>query len=147
MSRRRRKRIGRGPGSGSGKTSGRGMKGQHSRSGSGRRPWFEGGQMPLQRRTPKRGFKSHRHIDFQLVKVGDLAERFPNGGTVDLDAMADAGLIKSAKRPTKVLCDGDLEGVAITVKVHKVSASAKQKIEAAGGAVEIVPMMTVEAAA
>ena len=140
MSRRRRNRVGRGCGSGSGKTCGRGENGQLSRSGSGKRPWFEGGQMPLQRRTPKRGFASRRHITFQLVSLGDLARKFPNGGSVDLAGLKETGLIKHADRPTKILGDGELEGIAITVQAHKASASAKQKIEAAGGAVELIEM-------
>ena len=94
--------------------------------------------MPLQRRTPKRGFASRRHIDFQLVKVGDLARKFPNGGTVDLASLREAGLIRYPDRPTKILSDGELDGVSVNVRVHKVSATAKQKIEAAGGAVELI---------
>lgn len=145
MSKRRRNRVGRGPGSGNGKTAGRGTKGQYSRSGSTHRPWFEGGQMPLQRRTPKRGFNSRRHVDFQLVKLGDLARKFPEGGTVDLAGLKTARLIKSVERPTKILAVGDLAGVAVTVEAHKVSAAAKDKIEAAGGSVVLIPLAEVTA--
>lgn len=145
MSKRRRNRVGRGPGSGSGKTAGRGTKGLYARSGSKHRPWFEGGQMPLQRRTPKRGFNSRRHIDFQLVKLGDLARKFPDGGSVSLADLKEAGLIKSVERPAKILAVGDIAGVAVTVEAHKVSAAAQEKIEAAGGSVVLIPLAEVTA--
>lgn len=133
--RKNRKRIGRGPGSGSGKTSGRGQKGQHSRAGSGHRPWFEGGQMPLQRRLPKRGFKPLRRNEFQLVNVEALA-RFEDGQTVDAAALKEAGLIKNANRPIKVLGNGDIAKKLI-VHASAFSQSAQEKIAQAGGEAHI----------
>ena len=137
---RKRKRVGRGPASGSGKTSGRGHKGLKARSGGGSRPGFEGGQMPLHRRLPKRGFLPHgSRTEFALVKVKDLSSRFPAGSVVDPDALVQAGLIKKSGRgAVKVLGDGAI-GHALTVKTHKISESARQKLEAAGGRVEVLP--------
>ena len=136
---KRRRRIGRGPGSGSGKTSGKGHKGLLARSGGGSRVGFEGGQMPLYRRLPKRGFLPYgTKTEFALVKVGDLSRRFPAGSVVDPDALVQAGLIKKSGRDAvKVLGDGEM-GHALTVKTHKISASARQKVEAAGGQVEVL---------
>ncbi len=138
---RRRKRIGRGPASGTGKTSGKGHKGLLARSGGGSRVGFEGGQMPLYRRLPKRGFLPHgARIEFALVKVKDLSVRFPAGSVVDPDALVRAGLIKkSGRHAVKVLGDGAI-GHALTVKTHKISESARQKLEAAGGHVEVLPL-------
>ncbi len=137
---RKRKRVGRGPASGTGKTSGRGHKGLKARSGGGSRPGFEGGQMPLYRRLPKRGFLPHgTRIRFALVKVKDLSARFPAGSVVDPDALVEAGLIKkSGRAAVKVLGDGAI-GHALTVKTHKISESARQKLEAAGGRIEVLP--------
>ena len=137
---RKRKRVGRGPASGTGKTSGRGHKGLKARSGGGSRPGFEGGQMPLYRRLPKRGFLPHgTRTEFALVKVKDLSARFPAGSVVDPDALVEAGLIKKSGRATvKVLGDGAI-GHALTVKTHKISESARQKLEAAGGRIEVLP--------
>ncbi|MCI0549274.1 MAG: 50S ribosomal protein L15 [Candidatus Rokubacteria bacterium] len=137
--RRARKRIGRGPGSGSGKTSGKGHKGQSARAGGGSAPGFEGGQMPLYRRLPKRGFLPHGgKTSFDVVNVKAIAARFGAGSVVDPDALAAAGLIKrSARSSVKVLGDGDV-GHALTVRAHRVSGSARQKIEAAGGRVEML---------
>ncbi len=137
---RKRKRVGRGPASGTGKTSGRGHKGLKARSGGGSRPGFEGGQMPLYRRLPKRGFLPHgTRIRFALVKVKDLSARFPAGSVVDPDALVEAGLIKKSGRgAVKVLGDGAI-GHALTVKTHKISESARQKLEAAGGRIEVLP--------
>ena len=136
---RRRKRIGRGPASGSGKTSGKGHKGLNARSGGGARVGFEGGQMPLYRRLPKRGFLPHgTKVEFALVKVKDLSARFPAGSVVDPAALIEAGLIKrSGRHAVKVLGDGVIEH-ALTVKIHKISESARQKLEAAGGRVEVL---------
>jgi len=135
-SRRSRKRVGRGPGSGKGKTSGRGEKGQNSRSGGGVPAWFEGGQMPLQRRIPKRGFKNRNRIEYQVVNVGDLH-------IVDGDATPEglkaAGLVRSLRRPVKILGNGEI-AVAVTCSVHAVSASARKKIEAAGGSVTTISL-------
>ncbi len=135
-SRKRPKRIGRGPGSGHGKTSCRGHKGQKSRSGGGPAPGFEGGQMPLHRRLPKRGFTNIFRKEFATINVKDLA-RFEANSTVDLTALKSAGLVKKIKDGVKLLGDGDIT-IPLTVKVNKVSTSARQKIEAAGGKVEIV---------
>ena len=135
-SRKDRKRVGRGHGSGHGGTSGRGHNGQLSRSGGGKGPGFEGGQNPLHMRLPKlRGFKNRFRTEYVVVNVSRLDERFSAGDTVDIDAMYDAGLIKSKTAPVKVLGDGEITK-AITVKVDKVSAPARAKIEAAGGTVE-----------
>jgi large subunit ribosomal protein L15 len=134
-----RKRLGRGRASGQGKTSGKGHKGLNARSGGGARPGFEGGQMPLYRRLPKRGFLPYGgKTEFAIVNVGDLSARFAAGSVVDPDALAGSRLIhKSGRASVKVLGDGDV-GHALTVRAHKVSEGAKQKIEAAGGRVEIL---------
>ena len=135
-SRKDRKRVGRGHGSGYGGRSGRGNKGQLSRSGGGKGPGFEGGQNPLHMRLPKlRGFKNRFRTEYVIVNVSRLDERFSSGDTVDIDALFAAGLIKSRTAPIKVLGDGDLTK-SLTVRVDKVSAPAKAKIEAAGGTVE-----------
>lgn len=136
---RKRKRIGRGPGSGQGKTAGKGHKGLNARSGGGVRVGFEGGQMPLYRRLPKRGFLPYGgKTEFAIVNVGDLSERFAAGSVVDPDAMVSSGLIrKSGRGSVKVLGDGAVAH-ALTVRAHKVSESAKQKLEAAGGRVEVM---------
>ncbi len=131
-----RKRIGRGPGSGTGKTSGRGHKGQNARSGGGVKPGFEGGQMPLQRRIPKRGFTSMNKKVYNLVNLRDL-EVFEAGTVVDLEQYAKVRLVSSMKDGIKILADGDLSK-ALTVQAHKFSKSAVEKIEAAGGKVEIL---------
>ena len=142
-----RKRLGRGRGSGQGKTSGKGHKGQKARSGGGARPGFEGGQMPLYRRLPKRGFLPYGgKTEFAIVNVGDLSERFAAGSVVDPDALAGSRLIhKSGRASVKVLGDGDVAH-ALTVRAHKVSEGAKQKIEAAGGRVEILAARIARAA-
>ncbi len=129
-----RKRVGRGPGSGLGKTSGRGHKGQKSRSGSTSLKGFEGGQMPLQRRLPKFGFTNIFKKRYSIVKVGDLSIFEPNS-VVDFAALAEAGLVDKVLDGVKVLADGELK-VALTLKVDKVSKSAKDKVVAAGGKVE-----------
>src|SRR5947207_12095998 len=136
---KRRKRVGRGPGSGHGKTSTKGQKGQRSRSGGGKGGGFEGGQMPLYRRLPKRGFLPHGgKTEYAVVNVKDLAARFAAGSVVDPDGLVEAGLVKRGERGAiKVLGDGEV-GHALTVKVHRVSESAKQKLEAAGGRIEVL---------
>jgi large subunit ribosomal protein L15 len=138
-----RKRLGRGRGSGTGKTSGKGNKGLNARSGGGVRPGFEGGQMPLYRRLPKRGFLPYGgKTEFAIVNVKDLAARFAKGSVVDPDALVSSGLIRrSGRGAVKVLGDGDVAH-ALTVRVHKVSESAKQKLEAAGGRVEVLAART-----
>ncbi|MFH1240978.1 MAG: 50S ribosomal protein L15 [Pseudomonadota bacterium] len=135
-SRKGSKRIGRGPGSGHGKTSCRGHKGQKARSGGGTRPGFEGGQMPLHRRLPKRGFTNKFRKQFNVINVKDLSRFAPNAG-VDADMLKDAGLIKKVKDGIKILGGGDIVN-PITVRVHKVSKTAREKIEAAGGRVEVI---------
>ena len=131
-----RKRIGRGPGSGTGKQSGKGHKGQNARSGGGVKPGFEGGQMPLQRRIPKRGFVSRNKKVYNLVNLRDL-ENFDSGVVVDLEQYGKSGLVVSIKDGIKILADGDLTK-ALTVHAHKFSKSAVAKIEAAGGKVEVI---------
>ncbi len=127
--RRSRKRVGRGPGSGKGKTAGRGHKGQNSRSGGGVPAWFEGGQMPLQRRIPKRGFRKRNRVKWQVVNVGDL-ERVE--GEVSPVSLRAAGLVRSLKHPVKLLGSGELAAPRACF-VHGASGSAKQKIVDAGG--------------
>ena len=133
----RSKRVGRGPGSGKGKTCGRGQKGYGSRSGSGGKVGFEGGQMPIYRRLPKRGFTNAPFkVTYSTVNVGDLAG-FSAGETVDLAAVKAKGLVKKNAKLLKILGGGEL-GSKLTVRADRFSASARQKIEAAGGeAVEI----------
>ncbi len=126
-----KKRVGRGPGSGHGKTSSRGEKGQKSRSGYKSKPGFEGGQMPLQRRLPKRGFTNIFKKEHAVVNVADL-ERFDSGATVDEGALRTAGLIKGRNDGIKILGDGNLTK-KLTVQATKFSASARRQIEAAGG--------------
>ena len=126
-----KKRVGRGPGSGHGKTSGRGEKGQKSRSGFSRQMGFEGGQMPLHRRLPKRGFTNIFKKDYAVVNLADL-ERFDNGATVDEAALRQAGLVKGRNDGIKVLGNGKLSK-KLTVSATKFSATARQSIEAAGG--------------
>ncbi len=127
------KRVGRGIGSGKGKTAGRGTKGYGSRSGAKRRAWFEGGQMPIQRRLPKRGFHNKFRIEYQIVNVGDL-ERI-DGTEVTPEILQQTGLIKHADERVKVLGDGDAPK-GLSVKAHAFSKSAEEKISAAGGSVE-----------
>lgn len=131
-----RKRIGRGPGSGTGKTSGKGHKGQNARSGGGVKPGFEGGQMPLQRRLPKRGFTPLNKKVYSLVNLQDLAN-FEAGSVVDLEVLTKTGLVGAVKDGLKILGTGELT-IALTVKAHKFSKSAAAKIEAAGGTVEVI---------
>lgn len=126
------KRLGRGPGSGRGKTAGRGHKGQKARSGGSQKPWFEGGQMPLQRRLPKRGFRPRKRVEYQAVNVKDLDR--VEGDEATPETMKRAGLIGSLRRPVKILGQGELSR-AIKVTAHAFSRSARQKIEEAGGEV------------
>lgn len=129
-------RVGRGTGSGNGKTSGKGHKGQNARSGGGVRPGFEGGQMPLTRRLPKRGFTNIFATKYATINVGDL-NRFEDGAVVDEAAIVAAGLVKKTMDGIKVLGNGELEK-KLTVNAKAFSASAKQKIEAAGGKAEVM---------
>ena len=135
-SRKSRKRIGRGTGSGHGKTSCRGHKGQKSRSGGGVRPGFEGGQMPLQRRLPKRGFTNIFKKQYTLININNL-NRFEPETILDMEALKKAGFLKSVKDGVKLLGDGEISH-ALVIKVHKVTKTAREKIEAAGGKVEIL---------
>jgi large subunit ribosomal protein L15 len=128
-----KKRVGRGQASGTGKTAGRGGKGQKARTGNMNFIGFEGGQMPIQRRLPKRGFSNPFRVEYALINVGDLESlKLPE---VDLQRLLEAGAIKVAKDGLKVLGDGEIT-TAVTVKAHKFSASAKEKIEKAGGKCE-----------
>lgn len=131
-----RKRIGRGQGSGTGKTSGKGHKGQNARSGGGVKAGFEGGQMPLQRRLPKRGFTPLNKKVYALVNLRDL-EQFEAGAVVDIAAFGQSGLVSNVRDGIKILGDGELTK-ALTVKAHKFSKSAVAKIEAAGGKTEVI---------
>jgi len=130
---RKSKRVGRGPGSGVGKTAGRGHKGHKARSGGWTKPWFEGGQMPLHRRLPKRGFQPHKRVEYQIVNVGRL-EGLP-GDEATPETLKAAGLIGSLRRPVKVLGQGEIER-AIKVTAHAFSQTAREKIEKAGGEVK-----------
>ena len=130
------KRIGRGQGTGQGTTAGRGMNGQNSRSGGGVRLGFEGGQMPLYRRLPKRGFTNHFAKEYTEINVQDL-NKFENGAVVDLEALVSAGMVKQVKDGVKVLGNGEIDK-ALTVKAVKFTKSAVAKIEAAGGKVEVI---------
>ncbi|MDY2783652.1 MAG: 50S ribosomal protein L15 [Candidatus Pseudoruminococcus sp.] len=131
-----RKRIGRGHGSGQGKTAGKGHKGQKARSGGSTRPGFEGGQMPLQRRIPKRGFNNIFAKKIVAINVSDL-NKFDDGAEVDAQALINAGIVKKEYDGIKILGNGEISK-KLTVKVAAYSESAKQKIEAAGGKAEVV---------
>ena len=133
-SNKNKKRIGRGPGSGHGKTATRGHKGYKARSGSGIKLGFEGGQMPLQRRLPKRGFNNIFKKEYAIVNLRDL-ERFEAGTRIDRQALIDAGMVARKYPFVKILGEGEIKA-ALTVAVDKVSKSARQKIEAAGGTIE-----------
>ena len=133
-SRKARKRLGRGVGSGTGKTAGRGTKGQNSRSGGGVRPGYEGGQMPIHRRLPKRGFTNIFKKQFAVVNIRDL-NGFDSGSVVDEAALVKLGLVKGRRDGIKLLGNGDID-FPLTVKLDRISKSAKDKIESAGGTVE-----------
>ncbi len=135
-SRHRRKIVGRGPGSGHGMTSGRGEKGQKARSGGGTRPGFEGGQLPLHRRVPKRGFVSLFRTEYEILNVKDL-ERFAPGTTVTPASLAAAGMVRVASAAVKILGEGSLSKT-LTVSAHRFSKTAEEKIRAAGGTVEVI---------
>ncbi|MBQ7761001.1 MAG: 50S ribosomal protein L15 [Clostridia bacterium] len=128
-------RKGRGPGSGNGKTAGKGHKGQNARSGGGVRPGFEGGQLPLYRKLPKRGFNNKFAKEYATINVSDL-NRFNNGETVNLETLVNCGLVRKELDGLKVLGNGNVN-VAVTVEAKVFSATAKEKIEAAGGKAEV----------
>jgi large subunit ribosomal protein L15 len=133
---KKKKRLGCGPGSGHGQTAGRGEKGQKARSGVSIPRWFEGGQMPLQRRVPKRGFTNKFRTEYQVVNVKDLS-RFPAGAEINLDALLDKGLVKKVHLPVKLLGKGTLDQ-PVTVIVHKCSKNAREIVEKAGGHVTLI---------
>jgi large subunit ribosomal protein L15 len=130
------KRLGRGPGSGSGKTSSHGHKGQNCRSGGGVPPWFEGGQMPLQRRIPKRGFYNRFKTHYQIVNLDGLS-RFESGSKINAKVLVEAGLIHKEALPVKVLGNGTIEAV-LEVEVDKISKSATRAIQNEGGLVRLI---------
>ena len=132
-----KKRIGRGQGSGNGKTAGRGHKGAKSRSGFKFKRGFEGGQMPLHRRVPKRGFHNPFRVEYEVVNLDTLGARFDAGTTVTPESLRELGLVSGASRPVKVLARGDV-GKALTVRAHKFSGKAAEKIAAAGGTAEVL---------
>jgi len=134
--RSKRKRVGRGPGSGHGQTSGRGDKGQKARAGGHVQPWFEGGQLPLHRRVPKRGFTNIFRQEYAIINLRDLS-RFEAGTSLSPDLLWEQGMIKHRKDLVKILGEGEISQ-PLTVSAHKFSRSALQKIEAAGGKAEVI---------
>ena len=131
------KRIGRGQGSGHGKTASRGHKGARSRSGFRTKPGFEGGQMPLHRRVPKRGFTNPFRVEYRVVNLDVIAGAFEAGTVVTPELLEARGLVRSGREPIKVLARGDI-GKALTVRAHKFSATARDKIASAGGAADAI---------
>ncbi|MEA3408851.1 MAG: 50S ribosomal protein L15 [Candidatus Eisenbacteria bacterium] len=131
-----RKRVGRGTGSGLGKTSGRGHKGQKSRSGGNIPAWFEGGQLPLTRRLPIKGFTNYTRREYEVINISDL-ERSGLEGTVTIAVLRAAGIVTGSRKPVKILAMGEMTK-ALDLKVNAVSAKAREKIEAAGGTIELV---------
>jgi large subunit ribosomal protein L15 len=132
-----KKRIGRGQGSGQGKTAGRGHKGAKSRSGFKFKRGFEGGQMPLHRRVPKRGFHNHFRVEYEVVNLDTLAEKFDAETVITPELLRERGLVAGGSRPVKVLARGEV-GKKLTVRAHKFSGKAAEKIAAAGGATEVI---------
>ncbi len=132
-----KKRVGRGPGSGHGKTASRGHKGAQSRSGFRRKRGFEGGQMPLHRRVPKRGFRNPFRVEYAVVNIDTLVEVFEDGSSVTPELLLERGLVRDARKPVKVLGRGDVSK-QLTVRAHKFSESAVKKITEAGGAAETI---------
>jgi len=133
---KRRKRVGCGPGSGHGKTSTKGHKGTQSRSGNTMHAWYEGGQMPLQRRIPKRGFTNIFRVAYQVVNLSDL-DRFDANATVDVEKLLESGLVRKATGKVKLLGDGEIKK-ALTITVHACSKKAREAVEKAGGQVNLV---------
>jgi large subunit ribosomal protein L15 len=140
-----KKRVGRGQGTGQGVQAGRGHKGAKSRSGYTFKRGFEGGQMPLHRRIPKRGFHNHFRTEYAVVNLDTLAERFEAGATITPDVLREQGVIKSGRHPIKVLARGDI-AKQLTVRAHKFSGKAAEKIAAAGGAAEVLAARAEKAA-
>ncbi len=136
-SRKQKRRVGRGPGSGRGKTSGKGHKGQKARSGSGIHPWSEGGQMPLQRRLPKRGFTNIFQKEWEIVNLKRLEQLFDNGTEITPETLKEARVIRSLSDPVKILGYGELTK-QFHVSAHAFSKSAMQKIQAAGGEINVI---------
>jgi large subunit ribosomal protein L15 len=136
---RTRRRIGRGPGSGTGKTAGRGHKGQKSRSGYSRRFGFEGGQMPLVRRIPKRGFSNRFRVDYQIVNLRDLERVFSDGDAVSPELLAEKGLVRRGAERVKILGAGELTK-KLSVQAHAFSSTARATIEKVGGSCEVVAL-------
>jgi large subunit ribosomal protein L15 len=139
---KKRKRVGRGIAAGQGKTAGRGTKGQNARSGGGVRPYFEGGQLPLVRKLPFArgvGFSNPWKMEYKPVNVGRLVRYFEDGAVISPETLAEVGIIKSPEELIAILGEGDLDRT-YTVHAHRVSAGARQKIEAAGGSVEMLPV-------
>lgn len=134
--RKQRKRIGRGPGSGHGGTATKGNKGQRARAGAGKGPAFEGGQMPLARRIPKRGFKNPFRKEYAIVKIGDL-DRFKGKAEAGIQDFVEMGIVDKLKDGVKLLANGDID-FAIKIKVHKASSKAIEKIKSLGGDVEVL---------
>ncbi len=134
---KRTRRLGRGDGSGRGGTAGRGHKGQKARAGGYHKVGFEGGQMPLSRRLPKRGFTNIFRTEYAIVNVDELSKAFPQGGEVTLEALLEKGVVRKKQGGLKVLGRGEMSS-AVTVKVARISESARAKIEAAGGSVEVI---------
>lgn len=135
---RKRKRVGRGPGSGYGKTAGRGQKGQKARAGHhGSKVGFEGGQMPMQRRLPKRGFSNPFRVEAHPINIGQLSAKFSDGDVIDLEVLRSSGLVPKKAKVIKVLGDGALDK-KLTVHAHRFSKSALSKIQEAGGTAEVI---------
>ena len=132
-----KKRIGRGQGSGQGKTAGRGHKGAKSRSGFKFKRGFEGGQMPLHRRVPKRGFHNPFRVEYEVVNLDAIGAKFDAGTVITPDLLRERGLVAGGSRPVKILARGDV-GKALTVRAHKFSGKAAEKIAAAGGSTELI---------
>ncbi len=132
-----KKRVGRGHGSGHGKTAGRGHKGAQSRSGYKSKRGFEGGQMPLHRRVPKRGFHNPFRVEYAIVNLDTIAARFDAGAEVTPEHLRDAGLVRDGQAPIKVLGRGEI-GKALTIRAHKFSGRAAERIQAAGGTAEVL---------
>ena len=133
---KKKKRVGRGDSSGHGSTCGRGQKGQKARSGGQVKSYFEGGQMPLYRRLPKRGFKNIFKREYAIVNIRDLVRKFKENEEITPEKLLEVGLVKKKKQPIKILAEGDIS-FPLQIKIHKISQQARAKIETAGGRVEV----------